>query len=203
MPGTETIATKDGFEVRRTVRIVATTFLLTAGVTAVVFLVITSATNGWDRPHRPEFFLPFALGFIAASVACSVIAMPVAGATGSLFQRNWPLRRRILRSVKTGDADSLTPDELLLAARYAVLASAYLPLQAAQIAFLYAGLIVTQLWIYLSSTRDGLSQLPLWVIAFLVLVAVVTGPIQARLIRRTRRYAAAHADMVLDGPPVD
>ncbi|WP_165070549.1 hypothetical protein [Marisediminicola senii] len=181
----------------------ATTFLVTAGVTAVVFLVITAQSNGWDRPRRPEFFLPFALGFIAASVACSVLEMPLARATASVFRRNWQLRQRILSSVKTGDAGSLTPEESWLAARYAVLASAYLPLQAAQIAFLYAGLIITQFWIYLRSTDGVFSQLPLWVIAFLVLVALVTGPVQARLIRRTRRYAAAHVDVVLDGPPVD
>ncbi|MBF4580319.1 hypothetical protein [Frigoribacterium sp. VKM Ac-2530] len=177
-------------EVRRGVRTVTLAFVLTFLPAAVglSFVPLDDDDSGADL-----LFVAAGLGFLAASVACTVVSFRLMKQAGAVIGRDHDRARRIGKAVLSRRPLELGPDDERAAARWASVSAVSLPVQYAQSATLFAGLICNQLPQALG--EDG------WIfsrVLMVVMAAMLLGfaPFFLTRASRARRYAAARAHLL-------
>jgi MFS family permease len=177
-------------EVRRGVRTVTLAFVLTFVPAAVglSFVPLDDDDSGADL-----LFVAAGLGFLAASIACTVVSFRLMKQAGAVIGRDHDRARRIGKAVLSRRPLELGPDDERAAARWASVSAVSLPVQYAQSATLFAGLICNQLPKALG--EDG------WIfsrVLMVVMAAMLLGfaPFFLTRASRARRYAAARAHLL-------
>ncbi len=177
-------------EVRRAVRTVTLTFVLTFVPVAVGLSFVPTDDDD------PGFVLVAAgLAFIAASVACVVISLRMQRQIVALLGRDQDRARRIGRAVLSRRAVDLSPDDERLSARWASTTAVTLPVQFAQTELLFAGLVSQQL-VQALGDDGGFVTFARVLVASFAVAMIGFVPLFVVRIRRVRRWADARAHLL-------
>jgi hypothetical protein len=186
-------------EIAKKVRAVGITFLVAFIIAGVGFVVLdaTTSKSGIDAGDDVVYTLNLAL--IAAGFACVVVTLPLNRRLRESVTRDVGLLRKVSKVVLRGKQVDLTADEQKAAAKYAVVMPVILTFTLAYIALLYLGLALVQVR-QLVSGEDLSGSGPIFLGLYAV-VLVVFFPLYIVRIRRARRYAHDHADLLPTGNP--
>jgi len=177
-------------EVRRGVRTVTLAFVLTFVPAAVglSFVPLDDDDSGADL-----LFVAAGLGFLAASIACTVVSFRLMKQAGAVIGRDHDRARRIGKAVLSRRPLELGPDDERVAARWASVSAVSLPVQYAQSATLFAGLICNQLP---QALGDDDSTFPRVLVVAMVVMLLGFTPFFLTRTTRARRYAAARTHLL-------
>ena len=177
-------------EVRRGVRTVTLAFVLTVVPAAVglSFVPLDDDDSGADL-----LFVAAGLGFLAASIACTVVSFRLMKQAGAVIGRDHDRARRIGKAVLSRRPLELGPDDERVAARWASVSAVSLPVQYAQSATLFAGLICNQLP---QALGDDDSTFPRVLVVAMVVMLLGFTPFFLTRTTRARRYAAARTHLL-------
>ena len=180
-------------EVRRGVRTVSLTFALTFVPVAVGLSFVPA---GRDEGGAHTLFVAAGFAFIAASVACLVVSFRLQRELTTLLGRDQDRARRIGRAVMSRHPVDLGPDDERRAARWASVSAVSLPVQYAQTALLFAGLVCQQLPRALGADGEVFARV---FVVVLVVVLIGFAPFFFARAGRARRFAAARAHRLESG----
>ncbi|PJJ72802.1 hypothetical protein CLV46_2379 [Diaminobutyricimonas aerilata] len=176
----------------RVVRITAITFAAVLLV-GVVGAAVLAATVDPDL-FGDTVLLAVPLAFFGAGLACALAGLRVSKNLREAAAGDIGTLRKLMRVVLRGKPESLDDTEQVAAARYAAGIPIALGIQLAFLGLLYAGLVIQQVITLLGS--DGGSPMQLAILVLLVLMLAVVVPLTVVRIRRARRYAREHADLL-------
>jgi len=177
-------------EVRRGVRTVSLTFALTFVPIAVGLSFVP--TDG-DEGGADMLLVAAGVAFIAASVACLVVSFRLQRELTTLLGRDQERARRIGRAVTSRHAVDLGPDDERRAARWASVSAVSMPVQYAQTALLFAGLVCQQLPQALGADGGAFARV---FVVVLVVVLVGFAPFFFTRAARARRIPAARTHLL-------
>jgi hypothetical protein len=186
-------------EIAKKVRAVGITFLVTliiAGIGTAI-LDATTSKSGLDAATDLVFTLDFA--FLAAGIACIVVTLPLNRRLRESVTRDVGLLRKVSKVVLRGKSIDLTADEQKAAAKYAVVIPVIITFTLAYVALLYLGTGLVQVRQLIAG--DDLTGTSPIVLGLYAVVLVVVFPLNIVRIRRARRYASDHADLLPTGHP--
>jgi MFS family permease len=133
------------------------------------------------------------VAFIAASMACILVTMPLLKRMRDVVDRDAGLLRKLAKGVLKAKQIDLDEEEQVQAARYAAVASVALPFQLTYLALLYVGIGIQQLQLV---THPSVRPKIIGTLALLLVVLVVTVPLYVRYARRARDYARDHDELL-------
>ncbi len=190
--------------VRRKVTRIALVFVLVTMLATGVIVGLGLAFDEAGKLSVAEALVGVALGLMSSSIACMVVSWPLAKDLRRALGNGYSEQKAIARVVLRGKSDDLSDEGRQRATTYARIAASYLPFQIAQLALLFGGLWLQQVWNLARGSIDGLVTFT-WIIVvtYPVLVAIIL-PMLVVQARRAKRYAAAHAHLVPaeSDPPV-
>lgn len=184
-------------QIARKVRAVAITFVVTFVIAIIAIAILghfvgkALDTFGTEATFAAEF------AFIAGALACIIVTFPLNRQVRESTTRDIGVVRKIGRVVLRGKTADLSSDEEIAAAKYAVVISITLPFTLAYVAMLYIGIGIGQVRSLSSDHPSGISLFVIWLYVALLVVLV---PLYIVRIRRARRYAREHADLLLAAP---
>ena len=183
-------------EIVRKVVIVVATFVVTLIVGLIAFTILDHVRSARDVWVVPVFSIEFAA--IAATFACLIVTLPLnrrlRALAGGDIGRARTFGKVVLRRKKV----DIDPADLPALAQYAALASIALVFQLSWISLLYVGLLLGQV-VQLTSERH--SAFTPWLTVLLVALLLWIVPLMIVYIRRARRYAREHADLLTAEAP--
>ena len=180
----------DSSEIVRKVRRVVLTF----AIATVAGFALLSLLLGVMSPDEPVDVVPFLLlavsmGAISASLACVIVAWSYAQRMRAVLGTDVVGAKVIRRVVVRAKSDALTDEQQHRAAGWAALLAAYLPFSIAQFLLLYVGIGLQQVNLLTSGSS---SDFAVWLLVFLVVVALAVLPWMLVQLRRIRRYTRNH-----------
>jgi hypothetical protein len=179
-------------DVRRKCVKVAVTFVVALVVAAVALIGVFLGIGSKTRSLAGLLPLAFELALFAAAFACIIVTLPLNRQLRDTVGRDLGTIRKVAKVVLRRKSIPLDESEQVAAAKYAAVISTVLSFTLGYIALLYVGLAVQQL----SALGDGAGAYSFGTLALLVIVLLVLFPLQVVRIRRARRYAADHADLL-------
>jgi hypothetical protein len=177
-------------EVRRGIRTVTLAFVLTFVPASVGFSFIPVDDGSW----ADLLLIAAGLAFLAASLACTALSFRLMKQAAAVIGRDQARARRIGKAVFSRRPLELSPDDERVAARWASVSAVSVPVQFAQTAMLFAGLVCVQL--PQAFGEDG------WVFSRLLVVAMVVillsfVPFLVSRATRARRFAGARTHLLV------
>jgi hypothetical protein len=184
-------------EIAKKVRAVGITFLATLLISVIGLTVLGSVI---DHKFPAGEVLSFAaqFAFIAGAMACIIVTIPLNRRVRESVTRDIGLVRKIGRVVLRGKSAQLTPDEEVAAAKYSVVMPITLSFALGYITLLYVGIGIGEVRSLSDAYNTGLD--PYFIGIYIVLLLVLF-PVYILRIRRARRYAREHADLLPTGNP--
>lgn len=132
--------------------------------------------------------------FLAATFAAVIATYPLGSALREASGAG-PARHRIISKVVLGNKDlPLEAEEQVGAARMAAVTPVVLPLVNFSFGYLYASLVAQYIRFVVEEPGDPLATV---LLVSLILFVAVCVPLYARQIRRARRYASDHAELLV------
>jgi len=179
----------DRAQVVRSVWIAASTFAAVFALVAVLLASLAPAEFGLGE--RLVYALEAAS--IVTSVVCIVQSLTYSSRVRDLTRRDLGLTTKLAKAVLSAKRVELDDGERVLAVQYASLVSTLLGFQLAYFALLYTGITIQQVLLVGRDIEPEIS------IPILVLLVVALGLLFPQLIvriRRARRYAREHGDLL-------
>jgi hypothetical protein len=172
------------------------TFVVAFVVVALLLGVLFTgdARHGLHWTEALSFGLEF--GFIASAIAAIAVTIPLNRQLRATADRDLGTIRKFARVVVRGKKESLPEGSESAAARYAALISVILPFTLAYITLLYVGVATQTITNLVRTPNDADPLFGLWFIVALVVILLAIYPLQVVRIRRARRYAREHAELL-------
>ncbi|CAN5177602.1 hypothetical protein BH09ACT1_BH09ACT1_23500 [soil metagenome] len=181
-------------EINRKVRAVAITFTISLFFGLVGFVALGQLSGHRLAKIDVELLYAFSFASIAAAVACLIVTFPLNSRLRENVSRDLGVLRKIGRVVLRGRSVDLSPEDQVAAAKYAVVVSVTLPFQFANVALLFLGIGIQRIEDAVSGRSTDIFSIVL--IAAYVVIVVGFAPLYILRIRRARRYASDHADLL-------
>lgn len=180
-------------DIRKGWRNAAIGFLIGLAVAVVVLVIGVALSSRSDHGFDGQFaFEGLSFAVLGAAIGLMINAFRVARRMREATGSDYGTMRRIGRVVLRGKSEPLNADEEQRAARYATIASRWLPYQGAQYGLLYTGIVLTQVGA-LFGRHDEFGVVQITEIGLLIVVYAVLLPLLLRRARRASAYASAHA----------
>lgn len=180
-------------EIVRKIAVIAIVFVAVLVIGIVVFTVLLSMSEKDVPTVALSLLFAAEFAFFGASFACSIVTLPLNRRLRDSVGGDLGLLRKVGRVVLKAKPIDLNLEEQVKAAKYAVLVSVVFPFQLAIVVLLYAGFVLQQVQFLVTDIQSPFAVF--FLIAFPVLLVVLV-VLHAVRIRRARRYARQHADLV-------
>jgi len=187
MPSVPDHSTTEAPTVRRAVRAVVVTFVISAVVASVGAAVLSVLGRRDADDVLQSVLLAGQLTFIATAIAAAVVSLPFSRALRDAGGRDIDRLRRFAKVVLRGAPVPLDDAETQGSVEYARV----LPL-ALQFQLVFIGLLYTGLTFQFASSAIRGDSSSFFFLAGLVVALVVVVPLTVRRIRRARRYLRQH-----------
>jgi len=182
-------------DVRAKIRGVVATFVVTTVVAFVVAAGLFSVVDDAMPTAWPLLAAAYAVsaGMLASSLACVVVLSRLTKQARARFDSGYPWGNGISSRLTKGEG--IADDQRPLAAQYAAALSVHLPLQLAQMVFLYLGLLGVQLASIAGAETEDFLAVRIGLAVLVTIAVAVSVPYSLVQIGRVRRYAAENAEL--------
>ncbi|MCW4384705.1 hypothetical protein OH146_02840 [Salinibacterium sp. SYSU T00001] len=185
-------------EVRRKIAVVAITFGAGLVIALVgLALLFFSLDDADSSDIGAVFVMALNFAFLAAAIATLVVSLAWNRRLKHVLGGDLGVGRRMAKVVLRGKDDLLGEGEAPMAARYAATISTILTSQLCFVVLLYLSLALQQVQLLLSDPSNVLSLVLLVALPVVLLVLI---PWTVLRIKRARRYARDHANLLRQDP---
>lgn len=180
-------------EVRRKVRVIVVTFVVSLVVVSIGLVLLGALTHGDGRSLVQAVLLAGQLTCTATAISALAVSLSINSMLRDSAGRDVGRLRRFAKVVLGGKDLPLDTSERRGAVRYATLTPLAVRFQIAFVALIEAGVAFQ---IAASASRGDLGVMPLVFLVLIVGLVIVVIPLPLRRVRRAREYAVRHADLL-------